>query len=368
MPVRQVLSWNSRGAHRIKKRTGDTAGLLLTDIRQDRHELLAPKAEEIPVSRRQHPDHASGHTPQRFVALHVGVVVVVRFEIIHVKNNDADPFRRGFIGNERAIRLHRLFIQCFRHHVVVGQLDESVTHFLDVPFVGRLPKEDGPQHDKTYNDGKSQQEMLEQIIVLRVGKLSGQPPADQYQNTYRHGIHTAVCGRDHDRKQIAHGDGQPDPVKVAGDHKDGNAGDHHPIVGQQRKPRRRRIVFSSTLFIGDRKHQHRQRAADHHVKRHHVNGDHRARRDVLDQVDPVGQYKQNGCIKYDRKILPHKDALHSRNLIDLYSQHTITKALKPGKRHIRYPAGHPLHNIDLIPSSFHTIPPANNTTPFVCFC
>ena len=102
MPVRQVLSWNSRGAHRVKKRTGDTAGLLLTDIRQDRHELLASKAEEIPVSRRQHPDHASGHTPQRFVALHVGVVVVVRFEIIHVKNNDADPFRRGFIGNERA--------------------------------------------------------------------------------------------------------------------------------------------------------------------------------------------------------------------------------------------------------------------------
>ena len=40
MPVRQVLSWNSRGAHRVKKRTGDTAGIWIIGRPTNIHKIL----------------------------------------------------------------------------------------------------------------------------------------------------------------------------------------------------------------------------------------------------------------------------------------------------------------------------------------
>ena len=91
----------------------------------------------------------------------MGIVIVVRFEIIHVKNNGADPFGLHFFGNKRAIRFQGLFVQRPRHHIIIGKLDKIIAHFLNGPVIGGLSKEDMPKGNKTDNNGKTQQEMLE---------------------------------------------------------------------------------------------------------------------------------------------------------------------------------------------------------------
>ena len=159
----------------------------------------------------------------------MGIVIVVRFEIVHVVDDDADPFGRQLLGDKRAIGLQRLFVQRPRHHVVVGKLDEGVAHLLDGPLVGGLANKDVPDRNKARNDGKTQQKVLEQIVVLRIGKPPGEPPADGDQKAYDRGIERLVGRRDHNNEQVAHGDGKADIVIIAGDHKDGNAGDHHRV-------------------------------------------------------------------------------------------------------------------------------------------
>ena len=91
----------------------------------------------------------------------MGIVIVVRFEIIHVKNNGADPFGLHFFGNKRTIRFQGLFVQRPRHHIIIGKLDKIIAHFLNEPVIGGLSKKDMPKGNKTDNNGKTQQEMLE---------------------------------------------------------------------------------------------------------------------------------------------------------------------------------------------------------------
>ena len=52
-------------------------------------------------------------------------MIVVRFEIVHVVDDDADPFGRQLLGDKRAIGLQRLFVQRPRHHVVVEKEELS---------------------------------------------------------------------------------------------------------------------------------------------------------------------------------------------------------------------------------------------------
>ena len=71
---------------------------------------------------------------------------------------------------------------------------------------------------------------------------------------------------------------------IAGDHKNGDAGDHHRIKRKLGKARKRRSV----IFIKGREEQHRKGGGDHHIKRDHVDGEHRVHRDVFDEVEAVG--------------------------------------------------------------------------------
>ena len=60
-----------------------------------------------------------------------------------------------------AIRFQGLFVQRPRHHIIIGKLDKIIAHFLNEPVIGGLSKKDVPKGNKTDNNGKTQQEMLE---------------------------------------------------------------------------------------------------------------------------------------------------------------------------------------------------------------
>lgn len=140
---------------------------------------------------------------------------------------------------------------------------------------------------------------------------------------------------------------------IAGNHEYGNGGDHHGIKCKQDKPRKRGVVF----LIENRKKQHRQGRSDHHVKRYHVEGEHRLHDDVFDQIEPVGQQKQNDRVKYDGIVLPHENALLGGDFVDPYSENAVAKAPESGKSCPRYSEGYIPHYVGSVPFSFHMRPP-----------
>ena len=64
----------------------------------------------------------------------------------------------------------RQSIQRSCHHIIVGKLDKGMGHFFDGSFIAGLAEKNGPDGDKSHNDGKAQQKMLEQIVVFGIGK------------------------------------------------------------------------------------------------------------------------------------------------------------------------------------------------------
>ena len=149
---------------------------------------------------------------------------------------------------------------------------------------------------------------------------------------------------------------------IAGNHEDGNGGDDHGIKRKQGKPRKRGVVF----LIEKREKQHRQGRGDHHVKRYHVEGEHRFHDDVFDQIEPVGQQKQNDRAKYDGIVLPHENALLGGDFVDPYSENAVAKAPESGKSCPRYSEGYIPHDVGSILFSFHMSPPASNAVIIVC--
>ena len=74
-------------------------------------------------------------------------------------------------------------------------------------------------------------------------------------------------------------------MKIARDHKNGDAGNDHCVVPHQSKPREQGIIF----FAEGQEKQHGQGCGDHHIKRYHIDRDHRLLYDVLHQVKPIGK-------------------------------------------------------------------------------
>ena len=331
-PVRQVGAGDGGGAHRLQQLAGHAAGLVLGGVGQNHHELLAAEAEEVLVGLRQNAEDALGHPQQHLVALHVGIVVVIGFEVVDVVDDGADALRALLFGDKGAVGFQGLFAQRAGHDVVVGQLDEGVAHLPDVALVGGLAEEDGVQDDEPDDDGNAQQEVLEQVVVLRVGQLAGQIPADEDEDADENGVGQGVGGRDHDEEQIAHGDGEADAVVIAGDHKDGDGGDDHGVERQQGKPGRR----CAAVLAAEQKDQHGQARAHHHVEGDHVQRQRGAEDVVPDQVEAVGQQEQERAAKDDGQILLHENALRGGYLVHLCAENAAAKALEPRKGHVRH--------------------------------
>ena len=203
-PSRQIVPRDGGGTDCADQLNGDAAGLFLVGVGQNDDEFLAAETEKIAVGCLKDSDYAAGKVLERLVSLQVGIMVVVRLEIIYVADDDADLLRRQLPDNVLAVGVHRLFVQRPRHHIVIGKLEEGIAHAQDGPFVGRLAEEDGSEGNKADNDGKAQKKMLEQIIVFRIGELPGKPPAGDDQSADNHGIYRFVGGRGHDGEQVAH--------------------------------------------------------------------------------------------------------------------------------------------------------------------
>ena len=79
-------------------------------------------------------------------------MIVVRFEIINIVDDRTDPFGMHFFGNKGAVGFQRFLVQCARHHIVVGKLDERMADLVDVSLIRGLPHKDGADSNKSGND------------------------------------------------------------------------------------------------------------------------------------------------------------------------------------------------------------------------
>lgn len=96
------------------------------------------------------------------------IIIVIRFEVVDILNDNAYLFGRQIIGDVRAVRFHSLFVKRAGYGIVKSESDKGVIQFAQTAFVHGLTDKNETNGKKACDDCASQQKMLKQIVVFGI--------------------------------------------------------------------------------------------------------------------------------------------------------------------------------------------------------